>query len=589
MSLKDIRKRIQKNKSGKVYKSFTKKFLLGVIFVNSLIIILGVLFIFSYIAKGNDVEVDFSFPEEIARGKPFDFDVSILNSSEINFQRASIYIQLSSGLVFWDDKEERIINENIGNISSKNLVKKHYKIIPVGEENSKENIKVSVAYFNQGNNRFEINKNVEINIKSSAFKIKVLNDAPLPIGSLSSIKIQYINNSGYDFSEGYLKVNFPEFYQFSKASVPYISFDKKFKLGTILNGVSREIEINGIFTETNVKKVEIPLQLVIVLNNKEYLVSEGIAKFNLKDPLLKISILVNNQENYIAKPKDHLVYEINVKNKTNVSFKDVTVKVNLSGFFRSDSIKTDGYYNPSSKTIVWNSENRPSLSFIEPEEERTFKFELNISSQASSYLQSIVNKNLYVRAEVKIESPSLKNISEETFIKTAKETKVGSVISLRTVAYRKDPLGKIESYGPFPFKVGSSSSYVIHWYISNFGNDLSGVKIQALLPQGVKFIEGSGGSSFGGLPYYNPSLNSVIWDVGDLYSGSGLFGGALDGYFGLEITPSEENAQKFVPLLGPTIFLAKDNFTREDLKITKDAVYSNNLSDFSSIYGYVEM
>lgn len=578
--LKDIERKIVASKNNPPTFSKVKKILIGVIFISIFVILSGLFFIFTYVSKSKNIEMEIIFPEEITRGKPADLDVSILNVSDIDFQNVSLFIKLSPGLLLWgkESQEDSLSSlvERIGNVSKSNIIKKHYKIIPVGDINSSQEIEISLVYFNYNGSRFEVNKKIKSSITSSAFSLDV--DVPPKVvrGSLFSFKVSYVNNSQYDFSNVFLKAEFPDYFQFNKAPVPYSPLDKKFTLGPSLAQSKNEIEVSGLFAGDD-KSFDINFKLFLFINNKEYLVDEKAVKINLENSPIPISILVNGNPDYIAKPDDHLTYEIAIKNLSSSALKDVTVKAKLDGFINEKTVKTDGHYDVVSKTVVWQSSDHSSLSLVEPSAELNFKIEVDISSKVPSSIKSIVNKNLFVRLEVALSSPSISGLNKEALVKTMKETKVGSLVFFNSVGYRKDPLKHIENYGPFPFKVNTPSSYTIHWYITNFGNDLSNSEVRAILPAGVKFVEGKAGSNITTAPYYDEASNSVIWEVGDVYSGSGILTGPIDGYFQLEITPVEKDVGGIIPLLGPSIFKAKDVFTRKDINIVKDVIYSSDL------------
>jgi len=587
MSLKKIEKKIKqhkKNKEKDFLSPFFKKFLLIISGVSFVVIVLVGIFIWNYLNHGGQPEIMVSVPQDVSRGGPFDLDIGISNTSDLVLQNSSLNIYLDDGLVFWGTPHENILTDNIGNISPGNLLKKHYKIIPVGSLNSSSKINISLVYFNNKGSRFEIKKDFTVVITSSAFNLSVTSPQNPPSGSLFSFTLNYTNNSGYDFSNLYLIMDAPDGFELRSASFPFSKLSKKFTLGPSLSGQTEKINISGIFTDQSSNSFNIPFKLFLVINGKDYNVADYVANFNLSQPSVGINILVNGSSNYLAKSNDHLVYTILYQNLGQTAIKDATVQVVLSGFVDWNSIKTNGKYNQEKRTITWDSTVDHHLSLIEPSFSGVLSFELNIAGSVPTSLNALSNKNLYVKADVSLLNSS-DNGSLSTVAETVEEVKVGSLVYFNVNAFLNDP--NFPSKGPFPPRADIPTTYSVHWYVTNFGNDLSYVKIQAPLPPNVKFI-GNGQSNLPlSVPVYDADTKSVVWDIGDVFAGSGFLNGPLEGSFQLEVTPTSYDVGSFVTILGQSNFQALDNFTKTNILLTKDKITSGNLFDLGGKSGIV--
>jgi len=561
-----------------------KKFLFLVIGVSFFVIIFVSIFIWNYLHRGGQPNLIVNIPQTVARGGPFDLDIGISNTSDLELQNSSLNVYLEEGLIFWGSSYENVLTENVGNIFAGALLKKHYKIIPVGNLNSSTKVNVSFVYFNSKGSRFEIKKDFVLIITSSAFNLSVTAPEALQAGSLFSFTINYVNNSGYDFSNLYLVLDSPDNFKVQSASVPFSELSKRFKLNPSLSGSTGKIDVSGIFTNSLSNSFSLPLKLFVVINGKDYNVADYVANFNLSKSPVSIDILVNGNTNYLAKSNDRLVYNIIYRNSGITAIKDAKIKVILSGFVDWDSLQTNGNYDKAKRTIIWDSSIEPKLSLVEPNFSGVLSFELNIAGGIPTSLYMLSNKNLYVKVDTLLLAP-LENNSLSTIAETIKEVKVGSVVYFNVSGYINDP--KVSNYGPFPPKVGVPTTYSIHWYVTNFGNDLSYVKIRAPLPSNVKFI-GNGQSNLPlSAPIYDADTNSVVWNIGDVFASSGFLNGPLEGYFQLEVTPTQENVGNFVTILGPSNFQALDNFTRTNILLNKNQITSGNLFDLGNKKGEV--
>jgi len=563
---------------------FIKKILILVILLSIIIILSGIVLLFFYLKNSNGLNFDISLPSDIARGKPFDLEANISNFSDLKFKDVSINIRLSSEFLFWDPSGENILTDKIEIIAPGGLLKKRYKIIPVGEINSIGIIDASLIYFNERGSRFEIKKKLEAKLSSSAFALEISAPSKISIGSSFSFTVSYLNNSGYDFSNAALEMYYPDGFEINKTSFPFSRLSKKFDLGPLLSGSGGKILVEGAYNSLDQDYFELPFKLFLVINNKSYEVANYVYKFSFDRSSSYISVKVNNMDNYVAKPSDHIVYEISVQNKEKIAIKNAVVKINLDGFVNWESVKTNGRYNIYEKSVVWDESLNPNLSVLETNVGDVFKIELDLSSSLPSSFYQLSNKNLYVKAEILL----LSSFGGENKLisKTFKETKVGSLIVFNARGYKKDPLDKVTNYGPLPLKAKTPSSFVVHWYVSNFGNDLSGVRVKAVLPENVKFV-GNAGGNFNTAPHFDSSSREVVWEIGDIYAGSGILTGPLDGYFQVEVIPEEKDVGAFIPILGPSILEGRDNFTKSDVYLTKDAIYSNSLFDIEESLGRV--
>ena len=80
-------------------------------------------------------------------------------------------------------------------------------------------------------------------------------------------------------------------------------------------------------------------------------------------------------------------------------------------------------------------------------------------------------------------------------------------------------------------------------------------------------------------PAFNPNTNEVVWNLGKLPYGTGLFTNKYETSFQLKVKASSTQAGNTIPLLGKTQFTGADSFTKQSIIINKTGITSDNLVD----------
>ncbi len=579
MSLKKLERRLGKYKKSpdKDYlPGWLRKILVGGIFIGLAIIIAGAAFIIYYINEPKGVDLEVSAPSDVSKGVPFDLTINVNNISGNQVNDASINVSLGNGLLVWNpgSTSSNIFSDGIGNISVGNLYKKVYKVIPVGDLNSSQTMDISISYLNSNGSRFEIRKEETVLISSSVVAVSVSKPDQILNGSLFSFDVNYTNNSSFDFPNMVLEADFPDSFTFDSSSPGQSSLSNTWQLGSLLANSTGTLSIKGEFANSSVSSFDIPLKLYAVINGTNYEVADYTANFPLAPSPIGISISVNGSDHYVAKPVDTLNYSIQYVNKSGIALKDAKVKAVLSGFADWTKVKTDGIFDPLSRTITWDSKTTPDLQFLEPGAIGNLSLSLITSSNIPTSLQGLSTKNLYVKADISITSPSVPYYisSNQTFAETSEETRVSSVVYLSSKALFRDAGSGIANVGSLPPRVGTPTDFTIHWLLSNFGNDLSNVSISAPLPSGITFTGVTKSTIASSSIVYSSSTGSVVWNIGDVGANSGFITGPIEGVFQVEATPTKDEVGSYEDLLGKTTLKASDDFTNSNISISADPV-----------------
>ena len=147
---------------------------------------------------------------------------------------------------------------------------------------------------------------------------------------------------------------------------------------------------------------------------------------------------------------------------------------------------------------------------------------------------------------------------------------VGTNLILEAAALYDDGRLGLTSSGPLPPQVGQTTSYTVRWRIGSTLNDVSDVRLVAVLPDGVSYTGKT--YSTGGEVQYNERSGELVWTLPFM---EGLTGRALpyqELHVQVAIRPGEDKRGQPVKLLNRVSLEAVDQFTEEAVQAS--------LSDF---------
>jgi len=273
---------------------------------------------------------------------------------------------------------------------------------------------------------------------------------------------------------------------------------------------------------------------------------------------------INNNPKYIANPGDLLNYRITFKNISDKPAENILMYVALEGdAFDFDSVKAPfANFKKEDKRIVWDYTMIPDLKSLYPNEEGEVEFWVKVRDDLSQDLKNIAIKD----------TVSLDNLTEEF------STKVNSKLEFSQKAFYQDDF--FGNSGPLPPKVGYTTTYTIMWQIKNYNNDLKNAKVKAILPNWVRLTGKTmpQDSKFS----FNFDTKELIWDIGDLLSGSGVSGVVPTVAFQVAFSPETSQRGQTPDIISEAKMTADDTWT--ELVIEKTALSVNStLPDDSSM------
>jgi len=134
----------------------------------------------------------------------------------------------------------------------------------------------------------------------------------------------------------------------------------------------------------------------------------------------------------------------------------------------------------------------------------------------------------------------------------------------------------LSNSGPIPPKVGETTSYTIYWQVTNASNDAEDIRVEAVLPAHVTWLNKYKPAS-ANLKY--DTLNrKITWEIGRLPAGTGVITPVNYIAFQIGLTPSAPQINQVVELIKSSVIKGKDSFTNTNLE-SSDASINSDLPD----------
>jgi len=551
-----------------VFAGFTSLVTLGIV----------AFFLFDFSGQPENISIDIISPKEIYRGVPFELSVGVNNQGENILRAANLVLQLPNGVINTNDlNNQYLIQDSIGDVGSGSFTKRTYSLIGIGPKDSVQTIEANLSYA-VGQNRFEEKNSYEIAIENLAVEIEIEKPEKVLNGSSLEIKVKYKNISYFDFAEVSLEAKYPTGFKFISASILPDALSNRWRLGELKNNASGELAIKGSVIGEDQASFNIPITAYANFFGKEYLLNESLASIAIAPSPVRLEIMVNNRDSYIAKIGDKLEYMMKYYNLSGIALSDVILQANISGeLFDFSTISTNGALDSLTQTLSWNASHIPGLKLLDAGGSGEARFSVSLKNQFP--IKRFNDKNFTLKAVAAINSPSVPYYldAKETSTSASLETKVAGLVAFDAKALYRDPSSEIANSGRFPPKVNEPTEYTIHWLIKNYAVDLNNIQIKSSLSSGVSWT-GVVKSNTDTVPLYNDRTQEIVWDIPKMPANQGILNSPFEAIFQIKAVPNQNQVGQFMPLVNVANLKAIDDFTGLELS-DSDSGLNTALSD----------
>lgn len=556
------------------------------------------LFALYFVFRNNDevaVKIEFGELDKLSQGKPFDLEVSILSEESKILKNAKLAVFLPPGVFFvGDDEDQRVKEKNLGDVGPGSLNKETFSLIAIGEAGEKKAIETKLIYTIAPNDKvvFEVEKGFEIELGDSVIGLTLETPEEAASEEIFEMKVKYKNESDEDLENLILRIDYPPVYKFREASVKPDKGENIWEILFLGKGEEREFTVTGNVTGFLGTSFEIPVLILGEFNGQEYTLRVEKKVIKISEAPLSVLIeaqgssgLKNSEGGYVARRGEKFRYIFKYKNNSNVALNNVELKAKFSGeAFDLSAFHSTGNFNSYSRTIFWNSGNTPEFSSLAPG--ATGILEVEVGVRSDIIVNRLSDKNYLLKVESEIKSSNSPSGSVGLLSLSKNETKMAGEAVVDARAFYRDAASGILNEGDFPPRVGAATQFTVRWVLKNYYNELSGAEFSARLPSGVKWT-GKTKSNSTNQPVYDSTDNLVKWKIDRVIATKGVISEPYEAIFQVEVTPSSGQVGQVLEVLGPTDFVAHDDFADVTI-MASDVKVDTNLPDDTTVQGVIK-
>jgi len=433
-----------------------------------------------------------------------------------------------------------------------------FKIRLFGKEGEGKIVKASLSY--QPKNlkaRYESQTTFTTVIKSVPLTLEF--DLPSKVEGEKDFlfRINYFSNVDYLLTDLRCQIEYPSGFEFVE-SRPKSLEKVEWQIPILNKSAGGRIEITGrISGEIGEAKI-FKAKLGILKDGNFILLKEITGGTEIVKLSLYLRQEINGNPKYVALPGDWLHYEIFFKNIGDDDLNNLFMVNKLEGeAFDFETIKSDlGSVQPGDNSVVFDWRRVSKLQYLAPMEEEEVDFWIKLKDELGN-----------------VKNPTLTN---KVFIGPVKEefvTKISSKLEIVQKGYFQDEV--FGNSGPLPPRVGESTTYTIIWQVKNYYSDIKNGKIKATLPEGVE-LTGKIFPEEESLKFaFDSQSREIVWSIGDLERGVGIFKPGKTLAFQVAFTPLESQRGQSPEIIGQAQISGEDSWTETNLETTAPLININ--------------
>jgi hypothetical protein len=412
-------------------------------------------------------------------------------------------------------------------------------------------------------------KNLQASYESTTSFSTIIESVPLTFDfDLSSrveagrdfkLSLNYFSSLDYPLTDLGIRLEYPAGFEFISSDPA--GLDKtEWEIPLLNRAEGGRIEIQGRLSG-ELREQKIFKALIGIWLDDEFIVlKETTRGTEIAKPQLSLFQHINGQSNYTADPGDLLHYEIFFRNISGEPFQDLFLVLTLDGDgFDFDTVKAQsGEFQQGDNSIIWDWRNVPRLKFLDRGREGKVEFWINLKEDWSSGEKDALLKSSVLISQIK-----------EEF-----ETKVNSKLDIsQQASYQDEVFG---NSGPIPLEAGETTTYTVIWQVKNYFNDLKNVKVKAKLPSNVrltgKIFPQDQSSNFA----FDSGSREIVWMVGDLEAGTGVFNLGPNISFQVALTPSSSQRGTNPIIVQQATVTGEDQWTESFIQGQDDSVKASS-------------
>lgn len=523
----------------------------------------------------NNVDIAIQGPTSIAGGDTVPLSLSVTNRNNVPIENATLEIDFPDGTRDATDitKPYPRYTEDIGSIGSGQTVNVSAKAALFGAAGDSITLPVSLSYTAAGSNAVFVKKDsYTLSISSTPLSLSVDTLAETVSGKPLTLTLTVRSNATVPLSNVVVAASaLPFGFTVSSSSAPFLN--NAFLLGTMKPGDAKTLMLTGQLSgqdrdqrafQFTVGTAKGPGDSNIAIS---YMTQS--AQVTIAAPFIQTSLALNGSSatNLVIAANTRQSAALSYTNTLSSAITNARIAVQLSGSSvdYASVQTTNGFYDSSTHTVVFDPSTDPSLSSLAPGATGLGTFSFATLPSSSRTLSPSVTFSVSVSGTRVGQS----NVPEAVNASSVQTAKVTSNVALSAYAFHTS--GPFANTGPIPPKVDTPTTYSIQWILTGQGSAIAGASVNAILPTYVTFTGKTSGS---GSITYDPGSRRVTWTAGDLAQG-----GSAQAAFQVSVTPSTSQVGSAPVLIGGSGLTAYDRFAGVQITSSADPVTTETKQD----------
>ncbi len=539
-------------------------------------------------------------PEEATAGEEIEYKVRVENKNGSDLIDTRLTFFYPEGSIPLNENGEAL-NSLINNLGLSILNSGEerefiLKVFLTGDRGEIKKARATFVYTPLGiRSVFQKNSEAETTISKISTPLTLSSPPNVLPGQRIQVSLDFRNETEQDLEDLEIMFSYPDGFLFKRAVPSATEGNNIFKVASLKAGEGERITIEGEIAGSERESKRFSAVLRRKIGSKFFDFQKAQTLTTVTTPLLTTEVLVqgegssaggggiaslNEQKSHIAEAGETLRYKIKFSNNSNNHFSALELSAKLDGqMFDLASLKSDGFFDQNTRTILWNAAVNPLLANLPPNEAGEVSFEIDLKDD----FPKTFSKDYSLKVGSLIQTSSVPPDFDVDKISASANliTKVRSKTDFTSRAFYNDSV--FPNSGPTPPRVGQKTTYTIHWKIINEGNDLTNLKIISFLLPGISWENKFQGTPSQSDIRYDPSLGRVTWLVPTVPAGTGVISGVFEAVFQVGITPSVNQVTQNVEIIKEAILEAVDNFTKENIMLTQPKITTQSISDLPGV------
>ncbi len=556
--------------------------------VAALILAIGGFYLWSRVSS-QDIAINAKVSSgEVVVGMPLAITVDFANNSNNDLIKATLSLDLPDSVRLADGGKRAVETRSIGDVKRGAVHQEVFQLVPLPSANGAKRTFNITASYAIGSTTARFDKIVTISVEVGNLPLTLELGAPDKVFSgeeFESTAAYGRDNSNLSDLNNLpplsLRLDYPDTFS-PTSSNPQATgtAGNIWPVTTLKPGDVGKALVRGKINLPDQSSFNMTADLLANIFGTDYVVLSKSVQIAVSPSPLSFNVSVGDGSRSVFNPGETLNYTLSYKNNTQVALQGIVITAKLAGeMLDLNSLKLNGArFSSIGNVITWDSVNNQDLASLPAGASGNVNF--NVSLKGSYPIRRLNDKNFSVKVSSKIESPTVPYLiqADSTVNTSVLVIKIAGRIALVANGYFRDASSGLLNSGPWPPKVGSPTNFTVHWKLTNYSTDATGVEVRAKLADNVKFT-GQAKANTTAVPQFDSSTGEMVWSVGQLSATSGILTDAPEAIFQLEAVPQASDTGKYMNLLLPSGVKAQDNFTGQNLTAGSDVVSTSLPSD----------